>query len=78
MIHGSIYEARPEINAVIHNHAYEVIPLGHRRAAARSCTLAASLSDIPTGISVTGSTNHLVVTMDQGRLVVSASGGLRS
>ena len=28
IIHGAAYEARPEVNAVIHNHAYEVIPFG--------------------------------------------------
>ena len=25
-IHGSIFEARPDINSVVHNHAYDVIP----------------------------------------------------
>src|SRR3954469_6297756 len=25
MIHGAVYETRSEVNAVIHNHAYEVI-----------------------------------------------------
>jgi len=25
-IHGAAYQARPEINSVVHNHAYEVIP----------------------------------------------------
>src|SRR3954462_1279271 len=28
MIHGAVYETRPEVNAVVHNHAYEVIPFG--------------------------------------------------
>jgi ribulose-5-phosphate 4-epimerase/fuculose-1-phosphate aldolase len=26
MIHGAVYEARPDVNAVIHHHAYSVIP----------------------------------------------------
>ena len=26
MIYGAAYDALPEVNAVIHNHAYEVIP----------------------------------------------------
>ena len=26
MIHGAIFEARPDVNVVIHNHSYEVIP----------------------------------------------------
>ena len=26
MIHGAIYEQRPDVNVVIHNHSYEVIP----------------------------------------------------
>ena len=25
-IHGAVMEARPEINAVVHNHAYDVLP----------------------------------------------------
>lgn len=28
MIHGAIYEARPDINAIIHNHSLAVIPFG--------------------------------------------------
>jgi ribulose-5-phosphate 4-epimerase/fuculose-1-phosphate aldolase len=27
LIHGAIYKARPEVMAVAHNHAHEVIPL---------------------------------------------------
>ena len=27
-IHGAVMEARPEINAVVHNHAYDVLPFG--------------------------------------------------
>ena len=27
-IHGAIYEARPEVNSVVHNHSHAVIPFG--------------------------------------------------
>ena len=27
-IHGAIYEARPEVNSVVHNHSHAVIPYG--------------------------------------------------
>jgi ribulose-5-phosphate 4-epimerase/fuculose-1-phosphate aldolase len=71
MIHGSIYEARPEINAVIHNHAYEVIPFGVTGVPLRPIMHACGVigSDIPTWDirDRFGETNHLVVTMDQGR-----------
>jgi ribulose-5-phosphate 4-epimerase/fuculose-1-phosphate aldolase len=71
MIHGAIYEARPEINAVIHNHAYEVIPFGVTGVPLRPIMHACGVigSDIPTWDirDRFGETNHLVVTMDQGR-----------
>jgi len=31
-IHGAIYEKRPDVNSVIHNHSHEVIPFGVTRA----------------------------------------------
>ena len=30
-IHGAIYEARPEVNSVVHNHSHAVIPFGVTR-----------------------------------------------
>lgn len=27
-IHGAVYEARPEVNSVVHNHSYALIPFG--------------------------------------------------
>ena len=27
-IHGAIYQARPDVISIVHNHAYEVIPFG--------------------------------------------------
>jgi ribulose-5-phosphate 4-epimerase/fuculose-1-phosphate aldolase len=71
MIHGAVYEARPDVNAVIHNHAYEVIPFGVTgvplRPVMHSCGLIGS--DIPTWDirNTFGEGDHLVVTMDQGR-----------
>jgi HCOMODA/2-hydroxy-3-carboxy-muconic semialdehyde decarboxylase len=81
MIHGAIYEARPEINAVIHNHAYEVIPFGVTGVPLRPIMHACGVigSDIPTWDirDKFGETNHLVVSMDQGRDLARCLGGRR-
>ena len=34
-IHGAIYEARPEVMAVIHNHCYDVLPFSITRTPMR-------------------------------------------
>jgi ribulose-5-phosphate 4-epimerase/fuculose-1-phosphate aldolase len=81
MIHGAAYEARPEVNAVIHNHAYEVIPFGVTgvplRPIMHSCAVIGS--EIPTWDirDRFGEGDHLVVTMDQGRDLVRCLGKRR-
>jgi HCOMODA/2-hydroxy-3-carboxy-muconic semialdehyde decarboxylase len=81
MIHGAIYEARPEINAVIHNHAYEVIPFGVTGVPLRPImhTCGVIGSDIPTWDirEKFGETDHLVVTMEQGRDLARCLGNRR-
>lgn len=81
MIHGAIYEARPEINAVIHNHAYEVIPFGVTGVPLRPIMHACGVigADIPTWDirDKFGETNHLVVNMDQGRDLARCLGDRR-
>lgn len=82
MIHGAAYEARPEVNAVIHNHAYEVIPFGVTGIPLRPIMHACGVigSDIPTWDirDKFGEGDHLVVTMDQGRDLVRCLGNRRA
>jgi HCOMODA/2-hydroxy-3-carboxy-muconic semialdehyde decarboxylase len=71
MIHGAIYEQRPEVMSVIHNHSYEIIPFCSTgtplRPVAHFCS--------PIGIDIPtwdirdkfGETDHLVINMAQGR-----------
>ena len=71
MIHGAIYEVRPDVMAVVHNHSYEVIPFAVTDAKLRPVTHTCA----PIGIDIPvwdirdkfGETHHLVVTMEQGR-----------
>ena len=81
MIHGAVYEARPEVNAVIHNHAYEVIPFGVTGVPLRPIMHCCGVigSDIPTWDirEKFGEGDHLVVTMDQGRDLVRCLGDRR-
>ena len=81
MIHGALYEARSEVNAVIHNHAYEVIPFGVTGVPLKPIMHACGVigSDIPTWDirDKFGEGDHLVVTMDQGRDLVRCLGNRR-
>lgn len=77
-IHGAIYEKRPDVNSVVHNHSQELIPFTITdtplRALAHVCA--------PVGEHVPkwdirdkfGETDHLVVTMEQGRDLAEALG----
>ncbi len=81
MIHGAVYEAQSEVNAVIHNHAYEVIPFGVTGVPLKPImhTCGPIGSDIPTWDirDKFGEGDHLVVTMDQGRDLVRCLGNRR-
>lgn len=76
-IHGGIYEARPEINSVVHNHSHAVIPFGVTPTPLKAVAhVGASIGknvpvwDIRDNF---GDTNLLVVNMEQGR---DLAGGL--
>ena len=70
-IHGAIYEARPDVRAVIHSHAEEVLPFSIATTPLRPVVHAASF--IGAHIPVWdirdnfGDTNLLVMNMAQGR-----------
>ncbi len=80
-IHGALYEARPDVNAVVHNHSLAVIPFGVTNTPIRP------IFHMATGIGQAvpiwdirdnfGETNLLVVTMDQGRDLAKAVGAGR-
>ncbi len=78
MIHGAIYEARPEINAVVHNHSYAVIPFSLTGAKLRPVVHVASIigTDVPVWDirDKFGDTDMLVRTMEQGRDLARATG----
>jgi len=77
-IHSGLYEARPDVQAVIHNHSYDVIPFSVTRAQLRpmihvaaSMGASAPVWDIRDKF---GDGDMLVVTMDQGRELARAVG----
>ena len=71
-IHGAIYEMRPDVNSVIHNHSHEIIPFGVTKT---TSLRAVAHVGSPIGHHVKtwdirdkfGETNLLVVNMEQGR-----------
>jgi len=71
MIHGAIYEARPDVNAVIHHHAYSVIPFSVTSTPLVPLTHTASVigRHIPVWdiAKQFGDTDTLVRTMQMGR-----------
>jgi ribulose-5-phosphate 4-epimerase/fuculose-1-phosphate aldolase len=77
-IHGAIYEARPEVNAVVHNHSPSVIPFGITATPLRPVMhMCASMgTEVPTWDSRTrfGDTNLLVTNMEMARDLAAALG----
>lgn len=80
-IHGAVYEARPDVQAVCHNHAPSVIPFSVTGVPLRPIAhLAAPIGaeipvwDIADGF---GETDMLVRTMEQGRSLAQALGSRR-
>ena len=78
-IHGGIYEERPEINSVVHNHSHAVIPFGVSPVPLRAVAHvgAAIGHEVPVWDIRTkfGDTNLLVVNMEQGRDLAGQLGG---
>ena len=71
MIHGAVYEARPEINSVVHHHAYDVLPFSVTSTPLRPVAHTASIigSEVPVWDIAEnfGATDMLVRTMEMGR-----------
>ena len=80
-IHGAIYENRPEVMSVVHNHSHAVIPFGVTRTPIRPLIHvgAAIGTEIPIWDirDKFGDTNLLVVNMDQGRDLAACLGANR-
>ena len=78
-IHGSIYEARPDVHAVIHSHADDVLPFSISELPLQAVFHAASsIGAKPVPVwdirSDFGDTNLLVESVDQGRSLTRSLG----
>ncbi len=78
MIHGAIYESRPEINAVVHNHSLAVLPFSVTANALKPIVHVGAVigEEIPVWDirDHFGDTDMLVRTMDQARDMAAAMG----
>lgn len=81
-IHGAIYEARPEVTSVIHNHCQDVLPFAITRTPMRPAVGSARrigplvpVWDIQHRF---GDTDLLVTTLEQGRDLASALRGQKA
>ncbi len=82
-IHGAIYEARPDVAAVVHNHSYAVIPFGVTTRPLQQILHVAGgiVGGANEAVPVWdirdrfGDTNLLVTTQDQGRDLAACLGG---
>jgi HCOMODA/2-hydroxy-3-carboxy-muconic semialdehyde decarboxylase len=78
-IHGAIYEARPDVLAVVHAHAEDVLPFGISGAPLRPVIHSGSFmgAEVPVWDirDRFGDTNLLVTNMPQGRDLAACLGG---
>jgi ribulose-5-phosphate 4-epimerase/fuculose-1-phosphate aldolase len=77
-IHGALYEARPEVQAVIHNHSYAVVPFSITGVKLQPVIHVGAVigDDVPVWDirDKFGDTDMLVRTMEQGRDLARAAG----
>lgn len=79
-IHGAIYERRPDVNSVIHNHSHEVIPFGVTRkqslraVAHVGSVIGANVSTWDIRDKFGPDTDMLVVNMEQGHDLAATLG----
>jgi HCOMODA/2-hydroxy-3-carboxy-muconic semialdehyde decarboxylase len=77
-IHGALYEARPEVSAVVHAHAEDVLPFGIAAAPLRPVIHSGSFMGEQVPVwdirDKFGDTNMLVTNMAQGRDLASRLG----
>ena len=77
-IHGAIFEARPDANAIVHNHAYSMLPFSVTKTPLKPIwhTAVGMGSTIPVWDirDKFGDTNLLVVNMDQSRDLAAGLG----
>ena len=70
-IHGGLYESRPDVHAVVHNHSLAVIPFGVTDTPLRPLLHLAAIIGVQVPVwdirDRFGDTNMLVTTMEQGR-----------
>jgi ribulose-5-phosphate 4-epimerase/fuculose-1-phosphate aldolase len=70
-IHGAIYQVRPDVKSVVHNHAYEVIPFGLTKKPLQACVHPACGigTQVPIWDSRTsfGDTDLLITNMERGK-----------
>jgi len=78
MIHGAVYEARPDVHAVVHNHSYAVLPftIGEQPLQPMIHMAAVIGAQVPVWDirDDFGNTDMLVRRMDQGRSLAAALG----
>jgi ribulose-5-phosphate 4-epimerase/fuculose-1-phosphate aldolase len=69
-IHGAVYQMRPDVQSVVHNHAYETIPFGLTKKPLQACVHPACGigTHVPIWDSRTsfGDTDLLITNMDRG------------
>lgn len=77
-IHGAIYQARPDVNSVVHNHAYETIPFGLTKTRLQACVHPAC--GIGTNVPIWdirsdfGDTDMLITNMERGKALARGMG----
>jgi ribulose-5-phosphate 4-epimerase/fuculose-1-phosphate aldolase len=81
-IHGAIYQARPDVLSVVHNHAYETIPFGLTKTPLRACVHPAC--GIGTNVPIWdsrkafGDTDLLITNMERGKNMAQGMGSNNS